>query len=163
MDWFVTRYSHNEDIQYAIEPDDNETFNVHIGYKAQLKTFTKKYFDPFRRRNKIEYKYNKNNDNKTIDTTIGQLNFFKWAFTNKVIEYVEKYHKTISKAMNKSNKLSKEEKKKKKDKHDQMQKKKEKEKLTKLSKKVHISSEKFKMIAKKKIKNNDISIVVSFD
>ena len=40
-------------------------------------------------------------------TTIGQLNFFKWAFNNNVIEYVNSKYKSISKAMGTSNKMDK--------------------------------------------------------
>ena len=57
-------------------------FNVHISYKAQLQSYKKKYFDPFRRRKKFYYKYNKE-ENKYFYTTIGQLNFFRWIFSIK--------------------------------------------------------------------------------
>ena len=103
MDWFVTKYSNKYNICYKLNKSDDD-FNVHISYKAQLKSYKKKYFDPFRRRKKFYFNYDKNNKNKKILTTIGQLNFFKWSFINGIIDYVEKHHKEISVAMNKSNK-----------------------------------------------------------
>jgi hypothetical protein len=38
-----------------------------------------------------------------IQTTIGQLNFFKWAFENEIIEYIEKYKSDIESDMNARN------------------------------------------------------------
>lgn len=118
LDWFVTRYANKYKIRYfkvdnPKNPKDikfdksiDKGFNVHISYKAQLKSYKKKYFDPFRRRKKFKYFFDKE---KTIYlcTTIGQLNFFKWAFNNHVIEYVNSKYKTISKAMAISNKMDK--------------------------------------------------------
>ena len=34
-------------------------------------------------------------ENTTIETTIGQLNFFKWALIYRLIDYAIKYNKTI--------------------------------------------------------------------
>ena len=61
-------------------------FNVHHSYKSQLKSFSKKYFDPFCRRNRIiiDHKGTK------LKTTLGQLNFFKWSTNNLIIEYILK-------------------------------------------------------------------------
>ena len=115
LDWFVTRYSNKYKIRYTrIEKDNNDKFeqsidggfNVHISYKAQLKSYKKKYFDPFRRRKKFKYFFDKQK-NIYLCTTIGQLNFFKWAFNNYIIEYVTNKYKSITKAMCASNKLDK--------------------------------------------------------
>ena len=46
-------------------------------------------------------------DNTQIQTTIGQLNFFKWAFDNKVIDYIEDNYATIERDMNNRNSTSK--------------------------------------------------------
>lgn len=120
LDWFVTRYSKRK-----IDFGDNEqntldSFDVHISYKSELKSYKKRYFDPFRRRKKFYYplylneanKYtNKNcsdsNNSKDLIllyTTLGQLNFFMWAITNRIIDYVEKNLDQVSKAMNTNNK-----------------------------------------------------------
>ena len=50
--------------------------------------------------NKIAFKYD---DDKFIVTTIGQLNFFRWAIKNKIIDYVIKDHNKINNDMNNLN------------------------------------------------------------
>jgi hypothetical protein len=113
LEWVVTKCSKkNIDIQIV----DKEYFSINIMYKAQLKSYKKKNFDPFRRDRKFYYNYDKNDPSKTVVTTLGQLNFFKWAISNKIIECVEKHYPTIIETMNKSNKEDKLRKKKKKDK-----------------------------------------------
>ena len=42
-----------------------------------------------------------------METTIGQLNFFKWAIENKVIDFIEGNYETIEKDMNTRNSTSK--------------------------------------------------------
>ncbi len=110
LEWVVTKCSKkNIDIQI----DDKEYFSINIMYKAQLKSYKKKNFDPFRRDRKFCYNYNKKEPTKTVITTLGQLNFFKWAISNKIIECVEKHYPTIIETMNKCNKENKLKKKKK--------------------------------------------------
>ena len=105
LDWVVTKYSKGK-IE-LLNADDQEEFDIHISYKSQLKSYKKKYFDPFRRRNKFNYLYSKSQPEKIINTTIGQLNFFKWAITHNIIKYVEDNLQKIVKAMNISNKEDK--------------------------------------------------------
>lgn len=115
IDWFVTNYSKKYNISYLITEDTNELllldddisgkkyrqFVVYIDYKLQLKGYQKKQFDPFCRRSRIDFFY-KGDDQKDsyLTTTIGQLNFFRWAISNKILEYVEKYLKVIEQDMN---------------------------------------------------------------
>ena len=110
LDWFVTRYSkqHNIVINNIVDNED-DNFAVHISYKAQLKSFKKRYFDPFRRRKKFWYSYNydKKDQSKRFITTIGQLNFFRWAFTNGVIQYIDDNYKLVGNAMQMANKEDK--------------------------------------------------------
>ena len=49
LDWFSTRYSNKNKI--LITSNDALT-DVHISYKAQLRSYKKKYFDPFKRSSK---------------------------------------------------------------------------------------------------------------
>ena len=98
IDWFVTNYSKKYNIQYALEKT-KETFNVYINYKLQLKGYSKKQFDPFCRRNRIKYYYN---DTDFIVTTVGQLNFFKWALSNNIIDYIHSHIEDIERDMNSS-------------------------------------------------------------
>lgn len=105
LDWFVTRNA-NKKTTYTNEKN-KEMFNVHISYKAQLKSYKKRYFDPFRRRKKFNYSYDKDDESKKLFTTIGQLNFFRWAFSNNIIEYIQKNFDTITYAMVNSNRVDK--------------------------------------------------------
>ena len=116
IDWFVTNYSKDHDVTYrkgstwsasgiqshvagggvmdALE--DNRMIHVHESYKAQLKAYSKRQFDPFCRRDRIHFYYTPTNK---IETTVGQLNFFRWAIENHVVEYVAAHLKDIEKAM----------------------------------------------------------------
>jgi hypothetical protein len=116
LDWFATTYSKKK-IDINLNPNNTnkiaDSVDVYISYKAHLKSYKKRYFDPFRRRKRFPYTYDKIDKNKFVSTTLGQLNFFQWAIENGIIEYIEKNIMALNKAMALSNK---EEKKKKKDK-----------------------------------------------
>jgi hypothetical protein len=115
LDWFVTKYSKKR-LDCGVKKD-TEVYDVRISYKAQLKTYKKRYFDPFRRRKKFKYYYFANNTNGSkdlyVNTTLCQLNFFKWALTYDILKYVEKNLTQITKAMNIANKEEKKKKSKK--------------------------------------------------
>ena len=111
LEWVVTKCSRKN---IDIKIDDKEYFSINIMYKAQLKSYKKTNFDPFRRDRKFLYNYDKSDDKKQVITTLGQLNFFKWAISNNIIECVERHYETIIDSMNKYNKLDKIKKKKKK-------------------------------------------------
>jgi len=117
IDWFITNYSKKGNTYYIIyeDSDKNPTFedkdnnykknmNVFHSYKSQLKAYSKKKFDPFCRRNRIRFKID--NDH-SIETTIGQLNFFKWAISNLIIEYIINNKTEIETDMNNSLKQTK--------------------------------------------------------
>jgi len=98
LDWFVTNYAKQYNILYNIKKTYQILqFSVHNSYKSQLKTFSKKGFDPFCRRQRIFFEYAKG---EGVETTVGQLNFFKWAIENKVIDYVESHFDEIVEDMN---------------------------------------------------------------
>jgi len=96
LDWFVTRYCYLYKLSIPINNIYNkeQIFNINISYKAQLKSFKKRYFDPFRRKKKFNFVFNKYNLN--ILTTLGQLNFFRWVFSFDIIKYAEKNYKEIN-------------------------------------------------------------------
>jgi c-di-GMP-related signal transduction protein len=94
LDWFVTNYSKKNKTIYKVKKD---TFNVHLNYKHQLKSYSKKQFDPFCRRDRIIYRYDINDE---ITTTVGQLCFFRWAIQNKIIDFVDEHYKIIEIYMN---------------------------------------------------------------
>ena len=106
IDWFVTNYCKKHNITYYLKNGENDTdseqFIVWLRYKMQLKSFLKKQFDPFCRRERICFFYNNGNDLDHIITTIGQLNFFKWAIDNLVIDYIKQNMDAIEVDMNQS-------------------------------------------------------------
>ena len=100
IDWCVTNFCKRNETMYYINSD---LFIVHKDYKSQLKSYSKKQFDPFCRRDRIEFIVN----NIQIVTTVGQLNFFRWAIENKIIEYVEENYENIDNDMRDSHKSRK--------------------------------------------------------
>ena len=73
-------------------------------YKLKLKAYSKRRFDPFCRWERISIPYK---TDTFIETTIGQLNFFKWALENKVVDYIEENYEMIENDMNSRNSTSK--------------------------------------------------------
>ena len=107
VDWFATNYAKKHYTLYTIDQtSDNmvRRFKVYDDYKLKLKAYSKRRFDPFCRWDRISIPYK---DDKCIETTIGQLNFFKWALENKVVEYISNNYDTIEKDMNNRNSTSK--------------------------------------------------------
>ena len=93
IDWFVTNYAKKHNNVITQEVNNNVLhFNVYLSYRSQLKAYSKQLFDPFRRRERITFIFDNKN---SIETTIGQLNFFRWVIQNNIIEYVEKHIKEI--------------------------------------------------------------------
>ena len=89
IDWFVTNYCKKYNIFWI---ENNQRFVVYLNYKLQLKAYSKKYFDPFCRRERIFFHY-KNED--YLETTVGQLNFFKWIIEHNIINYIKNNYEDI--------------------------------------------------------------------
>jgi len=114
IDWFVTNYAKKHDTEYKIRMRtgilkdliEDCTFKVYHRYKLQLKAYSKRKFDSFCRWDRISIPCNKNGEECLMETTIGQLNFFKWAIDNKILDYIEKYYDEIEKDMNARNSSS---------------------------------------------------------
>jgi hypothetical protein len=117
VDWFATNYAKKYYTLYDIELPDKKTentdqnsakvvkrFKVYIDYKLKLKAYSKARFDPFCRWERISIPYK---NGTFIETTIGQLNFFKWAIENKIIKFIEENYDEIEQDMNSRNSTSK--------------------------------------------------------
>ena len=106
VDWFATNYAKKNYTLYSIEENDGslKRFKVYFDYKLKLKAYRKRRFDPFCRWDRISIPYK---NGTCIETTIGQLNFFKWAIENKVIDYIYENYDEIEKDMNNRNSTSK--------------------------------------------------------
>lgn len=104
IDWFVTNYSKKNNIVILKEQNNNVYhFNVYLSYRSQLKAYSKQLFDPFRRRDRITFMYDNDND-MSIETTIGQLNFFRWILQNDILNYITNNISYIEKDMVKTQK-----------------------------------------------------------
>jgi hypothetical protein len=122
VDWFSTNYakkhfttynicnevnsSNSEENSISTSSSSSKRFKVYVDYKLKLKAYSKKRFDPFCRWDRISIPYD-DVKGTFIETTIGQLNFFKWALENKVIDYIEENYDEIEKDMNSYNSTSK--------------------------------------------------------
>lgn len=114
LDWFASKHSKHR-VKLNFSHWKKDSFDVRISYDAQLKTYKKRYFDPFRRKKKFWYYFDKKNKSKKILTTIGQLNFFRWAIDKKILEFVKINFTEINEEMKKNAKDEKSKKSKKKD------------------------------------------------
>lgn len=93
VDWFVTNYSKKNNTVITKERNGNIIhFNVYLSYRNQLKAYSKEKFDPFRRNEHIIFYYDVE---KSIETTHGQLNFFRWVIQNDILEYIEEHLEEI--------------------------------------------------------------------
>ena len=144
VDWFATNYAKKNYTLYDLtnQNGDNIRFKVYFDYKLKLKAYSKKRFDPFCRWDRISIPYK---DETSIETTIGQLNFFKWAIENDVIKYIEENYDIIEKDMNNRNSTSK-----------------RKETLSDNSK-TRKKREELSISATKSIKKEEVEIVVKFN
>ena len=121
IDWFVTHYARAQNIIYWIDdststlyehfPSSNgqhlRKFHLNLEYRAQLQSYTKMYFDPFRRYERITFVL-ESGPLVSIESTVGQLNFFRWALQNHVIEYIMNHIQDIEDNMASFQKSSKE-------------------------------------------------------
>ena len=94
IDWFVTNYSKKKNIGYIW---NSQEFLVYVNYKSQLKAFSKKLFDPFCRRERIYFEIG---NQPMFETTVGKLNFFRWAIEKGILDYIRMYQDVVEKEMN---------------------------------------------------------------
>jgi hypothetical protein len=102
IDWFVTNYAKKN---YIVLDNNEGRFKVYDDYKLKLKAYSKQRFDPFCRWQRINIPY-KTEEGAGFETTIGQLNFFKWALENNIVNYIEEHYQHIEQDMNTRNSTS---------------------------------------------------------
>jgi hypothetical protein len=141
VDWFATNYAKKYYTLYTIDDETGRRFKVYFDYKLKLKAYSKRRFDPFCRWDRITIPYK---NGTSIETTIGQLNFFKWALENRVVNYIEDNYETIENDMNNRNSTSK-----------------RKESISDNSK-TRKKREELSISATKSIKKEEVEIVVHF-
>jgi hypothetical protein len=145
VDWFATNYAKKNFTLYTIidKIGEERRFKVYQDYKLKLKAYSKKNFDPFCRWERISIPY----ENDTfIETTIGQLNFFKWTLENNIIKYIEENYEEIENDMNNRNSTSK-----------------RKELKSDPSNKSRKKREELSVSATKSIKKEQVEIIVKFN
>lgn len=114
VDWFVTNFAKKQYTVYELQENHRSTassqepeqirFKVYNDYKLKLKAYSKRKFDPFCRWDRISIPYG---ENSVMETTIGQLNFFKWAIEHKIMDYIETHYQDIENDMNNRNSTAK--------------------------------------------------------
>ena len=112
---------------------------VYLDYKLKLKAYSKKRFDPFCRWERITIPYG---EDSLMETTIGQLNFFRWIIENNILTFIKENLEDINKDMNKRNSTSKNK--------------------NKSNKKTRKKREELSIFASKSIKKEKVKIVVEF-
>lgn len=93
LDWFITNYSKKNKV---LINTNNNTIDVYQNYKLQLKSYGKAVFDPFNRKNKLIFYYT---DTDFIETSCGQLCFFRWCIQNNILQYVKEHFAQIEQDM----------------------------------------------------------------
>ena len=126
---------------YSLE--NGSRFKVYSDYKLHLRAYSKRRFDPFCRWERIMMP---TGEDTGIQTTIGQLNFFKWAIENNVLEYIDNNYHTIEKDMNSRNSTSK-----------------RKQQSQGQNQKTRKKREELSISATKTIKQEDVEIILKFD
>ncbi len=89
IDFFVTNYCRKNFISY---PLNGQEFLVYVSYKSQLKAYSKQFFDPNCRRERIVFQIQ---GYEPFRTTVGQLNFFRWAFESRLLDYIQEHYELI--------------------------------------------------------------------
>lgn len=94
VDWFVTNYAKQHNTSYTL---NGQEFVVYLNYKNQLKAYSKKLFDPFCRRERISFQVP---GHEPFLTTVGKLNFFRWAIEKDILTYIKGHQVEIEREMN---------------------------------------------------------------
>lgn len=86
IDYLCTNYAKNNDVVLKHTGKSNPE-NLYLLYRSQLKAFSKVQFDPFKRHERIEIPC-ADLQNGKLETTVAQLNFFRWIIENKILNWL---------------------------------------------------------------------------
>ena len=144
VDWFVTNYAKEFWTTYDVTQLDGTPrhFKVFKEYKQMLNSYSKMRFDPFCRWNRELIPYG----DCHVQTTIGQMNFFRWAIQNKIMDYIDEHFDEIRADMNTRNSTSK-----------------RKQQPTDPSNKTRKKRQELSICASKSIKRENVKISVKFE
>ena len=102
LDWFVTSYARRHASSFVFR---GKTVIVWNEYKSMLKSYSKTHFDPFCRRDRIFVDATsaggacallREARGGALTTTIGQLNFFRWAIESGLLMYVQLIERDVA-------------------------------------------------------------------
>jgi hypothetical protein len=94
IDYFVTNYAKKNNTSYLL---GTRQFLVYFQYKRELNAYSKRLFDPFCRRERILFQAR---GHEGFVTTVGQLNFFRWAIEKNILGFIGDNRETIERDMN---------------------------------------------------------------
>jgi hypothetical protein len=101
IDWLVTNYSKGTPISIYNE-EQKKRVDIHHSYEIQSNYYGRDLFDPFCRHERIYFKWRlqraknrQEEEDVTLVTTVGQLNFMKWANEYGVLVYAQNHREQI--------------------------------------------------------------------
>ena len=94
FDWLVTNYAKKYNVVYT--HSDGHMLNVYSEYRNWLKGYSKRNFDPFKRRERIEFV---DSYGQPLVTTVGQLNFFKFVIQCNLLQFMREHLDSIEQDM----------------------------------------------------------------
>lgn len=110
LDWLVTNYSKKHNV--VLREDTENVEFMYLAYKNHLKSYSKKFFDAFARRQRLFYTFDhrvhkiSHSDIETygerqdgIVTTVAQMNAFRFFITSGVVDYALKNLDSIEQDM----------------------------------------------------------------
>lgn len=93
LDWLCTSYAKRHNV---VIYQKDRVLHLHTAYKNFLSSHSKKLFDAFRRRKRVQVTTNgtiltdeEENENILFISTIAQLMFFYWCHDRDIIKYAE--------------------------------------------------------------------------
>ena len=84
IDWLVTNYSKTNCV---VLETDGVPRDLNRDYQKNLSAYNKRNMDPFARKNKISIVVN---GKESRNSTVGQLNFFRWFIKNGINTFLQK-------------------------------------------------------------------------
>jgi hypothetical protein len=100
LDWVCTNWArHNTVILDTYRNGYKERINLYLDYKAHLKAYSKRSFDPFCRRERIMLRFESDPEKRVFVSTTAQMNFFRWAVESGVLDYCHEHIHRIEKDM----------------------------------------------------------------
>lgn len=106
VEWLVTNYSKGTKITLYSDVL-KQRVDIHSAYEDQSSHYKRGLFDPFCRHDRIYFSWKLTNaktkelEDLILVTTVGQLNFMKWAEENGVLSYAQRNRQNIQNAMEK--------------------------------------------------------------